>query len=201
MTKERILEMATQEFSKHGFDGVSMNALVKLLGVNKATIYYHYKDKRALYQECLEASLSEVKLNRMKSLVGIDEPKEKFKAYIKALLITIKDKPYMVGLWMHEVANFGSNMDEKLVPMVEEKIGFLKELLSQLPLKEHYKNTDPYLVFSVLHGTIDNFYAMQMSPLPVGSKKVKHESEKTLEYLGEFLADFILDALCEGERK
>lgn len=201
MTKERILDIAAKEFSKSGYDAVSMNHLVKLLGVNKATIYYHYKDKRALYQEVLTASLTEVKENRSKYLEGIDEPKAKFNAYIKSFISMIRQKTYVVGLWMHETANFGSNMDENLLPLVDEKIEFLKALLAELPLKEKYKDVTPYICFSMMHGMIDNFYAMHMSDLPLGDEVMKKDSDKILDYLEEFIPTFMLDAMCEEGEK
>jgi len=202
MTKERILNIASEEFSKHGYSAVSMNSLVTRLEVNKATIYYHYKDKKALYHEVLKTSLSDSKANREKLLIGITDPKERFRAFLKGFLQTIKEKPYMVGLWMHEVANFGSNMDESLTPIVEEMVLFLKELLDELPLKQEYKSCNPYIIFSIIHGTIDSFYAVQMSPLPVGGQSdLKLNADNTLDFLDEFLANFILNAICKEESK
>jgi len=202
MTKERILNIASEEFSKHGYSAVSMNSLVRRLEVNKATIYYHYKDKKALYHEVLKISLSESKANREKLLMGITDPKKRFHAFLKSFLQTIKEKPYIVGLWMHEVANFGSNMDESLTLIVEEMVLFLKELLDELPLKSEYKSCNPYMIFSIIHGTIDNFYAVQMSSLPINAQSsLKLNVDNTLNFLDGFLTDFILNAICQKESK
>ncbi len=198
MTKKRILDVATEEFSKRGYSAVSMNDLVKILSLNKATIYYHYKDKRALYQEVLKTSMLESKINKQKSIETMDNPKEKFRAYLKGFTQTIKDKPYTVGLWMHEIANFGSNMDESLTPIIEDMITFLEGLLQQLPLRDEYKDINPYVVFSMIHGFIDNFYATQMCPLPIGGDdKLKLNNDLTLNFLGDFSTNFILNALCK----
>ena len=202
MTKERILNIASIEFSKHGYHAVSMSSLVKLLDVNKATIYYHYKDKKALYQEVLKASLFDFRENREHFLDGIADPKEKFHLYLKGFLHTIKEKPHTMGLWLHEVAKFGSNMDESLTSIVEEMVDFLQELLNQLPLKDEYKSCSPYMIFSIIHGSINNFYTIEMSPLPIDNKsELKLDADKTLNYLDEFLSSFILNAICkEGDK-
>jgi len=55
--KELILKVAEEEFCKYGFDAVSMNDLVKKLNINKATIYYHFKDKKSLYQTIIKIIL------------------------------------------------------------------------------------------------------------------------------------------------
>lgn len=45
-TSEKILKVAADEFARIGYDGLSMNSLVEKLEINKATVYYHFKDKK-----------------------------------------------------------------------------------------------------------------------------------------------------------
>ena len=55
LTRKKILKTATEEFSKFGYDAVSMNNLASKIDVNKATIYYHFKDIYDLVEwSCLE---------------------------------------------------------------------------------------------------------------------------------------------------
>ena len=44
MTKKRILDVATEEFATLGYSGLSMNKLAEKLKINKAMIYYYFKD-------------------------------------------------------------------------------------------------------------------------------------------------------------
>src|ERR1043166_4398163 len=45
-----IMAAAKQLFSKHGLDGVSMDALADKAGVSKLTLYSHFKSKDELFQ-------------------------------------------------------------------------------------------------------------------------------------------------------
>ena len=201
MTKQRILETASEEFSKHGYDAVSMNDLVKILGINKATVYYHFKDKQSLYQEVLNSVVVDVLSNLQKDLKDAKDPKEKFKIYINSTIEKIKKQPFFVSLFMREMANFGSNMDESIVPLAERKVALLKGILKELPLKKEYQNIDEYAVFVMIHGTIHNFYAIQMGTLPFGGKaELKLNPSKTLDYIGEFISNMIISAICEEEK-
>jgi AcrR family transcriptional regulator len=47
-TKQRILEAAEELFSKNGFHGTSVSQITKKAMVNKAALYYHFKDKSDL---------------------------------------------------------------------------------------------------------------------------------------------------------
>ena len=44
-TKQKILNVAGELFAENGFDGTSVDSIANAAGVNKALIYYHFKDK------------------------------------------------------------------------------------------------------------------------------------------------------------
>ncbi len=58
ITRKRILHVAEELFSKNGFDGTGMERIAKAAGINKATIYYHFKSKNeiisSLFQSIVE---------------------------------------------------------------------------------------------------------------------------------------------------
>ena len=59
-TRRRILKAAEELFSKNGFDGTGMEAIARAAGINKASIYYHFKNKNeiiaSLFRSILEDS-------------------------------------------------------------------------------------------------------------------------------------------------
>lgn len=54
-----ILEAAKRLFPRHGFDGVSMDALATEAGVSKLTLYSHFRDKDALFIEAVKEKCQE----------------------------------------------------------------------------------------------------------------------------------------------
>ncbi len=52
-TRERILRAASDLFARHGFSRVSMRAVAGAAGVTKPALYYHFRDKESLFEECL----------------------------------------------------------------------------------------------------------------------------------------------------
>src|ERR1700744_5908466 len=53
-TRNRILQAAIQEFSDHGLAGARTGAIAASAGVNKALLYYYFRDKESLYHAALE---------------------------------------------------------------------------------------------------------------------------------------------------
>ncbi len=49
-TREKILRVAAKMFSERGYDGVSTRDIANVIGINSASIYYHFPSKAALLQ-------------------------------------------------------------------------------------------------------------------------------------------------------
>lgn len=83
--RERILEQATPLFIQQGYQGLSMREIAAAVGVSKAGLYYHFKDKEALFLAIL--------LMNIKSLGDlVHEVRESggtFRAQLRDLLVGI----------------------------------------------------------------------------------------------------------------
>lgn len=200
--KEKILIIAEEEFAKHGFDAVSMNDLVKKLDMNKATIYYHYKDKKTLYLTILKNAITKSNEN-IKEIFNEEKDNETLlRDYVNATILTIKENPNIVPLALRELANFGADIDESFIPFVEVEISSLQKILDGFELKEEYQNMNTYAFYSFINGTINTFYAIQMSALPLGNdEKLKQNSEKTLDFIAQFISNIILNAIVKNKEE
>jgi|GEM_PF-245424 len=65
--KQRAIETAAGMFVDAGYNGISMREISESLGVSKAALYYHFKDKQDLMVAILESYLE-----RMESLFESD---------------------------------------------------------------------------------------------------------------------------------
>jgi len=58
--QQKCLDEATRLFVTHGYNGISMREIAEQVGVSKAGLYYHFRDKEALFLAILTASLEEI---------------------------------------------------------------------------------------------------------------------------------------------
>jgi TetR/AcrR family transcriptional regulator len=58
--REQILAAAQSLFIQHGYHGLAMREISEAVGVSKAALYYHFKDKEELFLAILKAYLDEV---------------------------------------------------------------------------------------------------------------------------------------------
>jgi TetR/AcrR family transcriptional regulator len=67
-TRRNILRAAVREFSTHGLSGARTDAIAKSAKVNKALLYYYFKDKQGLYAAAVEEVSGEVVKNALAAL-------------------------------------------------------------------------------------------------------------------------------------
>lgn len=63
--KEEVLEKAMNTFWRFGFEGTSMQSLVKSMGINRSSLYETFGDKRSLF----EAAITHYEKTRMQGMV------------------------------------------------------------------------------------------------------------------------------------
>ncbi len=57
---QKCLDEATSLFVTHGYNGISMREIAEQVGVSKAGLYYHFRDKEALFLAILTANLEAI---------------------------------------------------------------------------------------------------------------------------------------------
>src|SRR5437763_4684762 len=73
-TRAAILNAALEEFSHEGVAGARTDEIARRAGVNKALIYYYFKDKEGLYASALEQVFSGLHHQVMSVLERTDLP-------------------------------------------------------------------------------------------------------------------------------
>src|SRR6202167_6722691 len=83
-SRAAILRAAAREFAEHGIDGARTDAIAGTARVNKALLYYYFKDKETLYGAVLDEAFAGLKATVFRVLDGNLPPREKMMAYAGA---------------------------------------------------------------------------------------------------------------------
>lgn len=60
-TRERILQLALELFSRHGYEGTSIRDIAEQMGITKAAVYYHFPSKESLLAGVLTPAMTRVR--------------------------------------------------------------------------------------------------------------------------------------------
>ena len=83
-SRSAILRAAAQEFAEHGIAGARTDAIARQAKVNKALLYYYFKDKETLYGAVLDSAFSGLKTAVFQVLDSNLPPREKLLDYVGA---------------------------------------------------------------------------------------------------------------------
>src|ERR1700676_3250740 len=83
-SRAAILQAAAQEFAEHGIAGARTDAIAREARVNKALIYYYFKDKETLYGAVLDEAFSGLKVSVFRVLDSDLPAREKIISYVGA---------------------------------------------------------------------------------------------------------------------
>ena len=71
-TKENILRVSLDLFSQRGFSAVSIRDICKKVNIKESSIYYHFRDKRAILEELLERfqNTATIMMSQLESIIN-----------------------------------------------------------------------------------------------------------------------------------
>ena len=81
-SRAAILQAAAQEFAEHGIAGARTDAIAREARVNKALLYYYFKDKETLYSAVLDEAFSGLKTAVFRVFDSELTPRDKILAYV-----------------------------------------------------------------------------------------------------------------------
>jgi len=134
-SRTAILQAAVKEISRDGISGARIDAIARAAGVNKALLYYYFKDKESLHTAVLDHVFGGLTSAVLEALSRPLPPREKIKVYVETHFDYIASHPLYPRIVQDEMmrANHpGDNQLEHVVkqyfrPLFVKLSGVLKE--------------------------------------------------------------------------
>src|SRR5256885_3930681 len=108
-SRAAILQAAVAEFALHGIAGARTDAIARAAGVNKALLYYYFKDKEAVYQAVLDHVFTGLRDTVVPRLEGDLSPRDKVLDYLGAYFDYIAANPRFPRVVQGEWIRSGSD--------------------------------------------------------------------------------------------
>ncbi len=195
-SRASILRAAVAEFAEHGVAGARTDAIARAARVNKALLYYYFKDKDALYEAVLDHVFNGLRARVMPVLDSKLPPREKMLEYLGAYFDYIAANPrfprVVQGEWgrsgagtarMQRIArDYFRPIFEKLVEVLQEGIR-----------AGEFRAVNPMDFLPSVAAVIVFYFTA--APLMKTLMKVDPLSEKRIRERRAFVLDFISAAL------
>src|SRR5712675_263767 len=127
-SRAAILQAAAKEFAEHGIAGARTDAIARQAGVNKALLYYYFKDKETLYGAVLDDAFSGLKTTVFRVLDSELQPREKIIAYAGAYFDFIASNQLYPRL-MQQIVGFNPLTPDRIAERRAAVLDFISAAL------------------------------------------------------------------------
>src|SRR5579862_579049 len=140
-SRAAILQAAAHEFAEYGIAGARTDAIAREAQVNKALLYYYFKDKETLYGAVLDNAFSGLKATVLRALDGDGAPRDKILAYVRAYFDFIASNQLYPRLMQREMMRAREGQSQHIDTVIKTYIQPIFVRVSQV-LKEGIERGD-----------------------------------------------------------
>ena len=195
-SRAAILRAAVAEFAEHGIAGARTDAIARAARVNKALLYYYFKDKDALYGAVLDHVFSGLRARVMPVLESKLPPRRKMLEYLGAYFDYIAANPrfprVVQGEWMRSGAG-SARMQRVAREYFRPIFGKVADLLRDGIAAGEFRAVNPMDFVSSVVGVIIFYFSA--APLMKTLTKGDPLSVERIRERRAFVLDFISAAL------
>ena len=158
-TAAAIFTAAAEEFAAHGFDAAGVDRIAARASVNKAMIYYHFENKRALYTEVLRDMFRAVGARARAIADGPGPAPDKLDTWIDTVIEEAARRPWFPPIMLRELAAGAPRLDPETFTMMNGVFGAVKDVIEQGQREGVFAEVDPLMTHLTIMPPILIFFA------------------------------------------
>ena len=171
-TRSRILAAASDEFGAHGFAATTVDRIARRARVNKAMIYYHFPNKRALYT-CIIRDVFTPVTEKVRAAVAEDAPPDKkVERLIDAIVRSVDASTHFLPIFLREIADGGSHLGPEELSLLAGLFAAVSGTIAEGGKQGAFQPVHPALAHFTLIGPLVMFRAT--APVRARIKTLRH---------------------------
>jgi TetR/AcrR family transcriptional regulator len=150
------------EFAQEGLAGARMDAIAEAAAVNKALLYYYFKDKETLYGEILDRFFAKLAERIMTVCHQPGSAGHRFLSYARTHFDSVAESPYYAHIFMSELMSAGrggsTHLDRIFAKYMKPIGGGVLGLLQEGIASGEFRAVDPNQFLPSAIGSIVHYF-------------------------------------------
>ena len=139
-TRARILQAAMIEFGTKSYDMASINVICSENQISKGLLYHHFKNKDALYLECVKVCFEEMMVYMSNRAYKTDDIQGSIRNLLDVRQKFFQENPYCGNIFFNTILQPPEHLTGKIGELRREFDDFYracyKDLLDRIPLRK-----------------------------------------------------------------
>ena len=154
-SKELIITHAKSLFSEKGYAQSSMDELAQRCGLNKAMVFYYFKNKKGLYEAVMREVLVEIYDAVTKEKRVHDDPEAELESFIRTYAKYTCEHPYLPALLLRELSDSGAVFPQMLFSSMRQLFAHFSDILKRGEAKGCFHDVVPMVLYFMVIGTLN----------------------------------------------
>ena len=171
-TRARILATASEEFAARGFAATAVDRIARRARVNKAMIYYHFPNKRALYTTIVRERYAAIR-ERLQAIAAEPLPPDrKLDRLIETLVESIDQASHFLPIFLREIADGGMQLGSEELALIAGIFATVSGVITEGTRTGVFRAVHPALAHFTIVAPLLMFRAT--APVRARIKAVRH---------------------------
>jgi AcrR family transcriptional regulator len=171
-TRKRILAAACDEFGAHGFAATGVDRIARRARVNKAMIYYHFPNKRALYTCIIRDVFTPITEQVRIAMAEVAPPEKKLARLIETIVRSVDASAHFLPIFLREIADGGAHLGAEELALIAGLFAAVSGTVAEGAKHGSFQPVHPALAHFTLIGPLVMFRAT--APVRARIKSVRH---------------------------
>ena len=190
-SKVKIIENAMILFSKKGFDATTVDDIAAACGVNKALLYYYYKNKAGLYEAVMMHVLGAIYEEVVTAGSRCGDPLSELETFIKTYADYAEKQPYFPALMLRELSDSGAHLPEMMFSSMRRLFALLSAILERGEKEGLFHNVVPMVIHFMIVGTLN--LLVTTAPLRVQAAQTDDSVDTCSDCRMSEIADYLFE--------
>lgn len=158
-TRKRILAAACDEFGANGFAATTVDRIARRARVNKAMIYYHFPNKRALYTCIIRDVFAPITERVRIAMTDEATPEKKLAQLIDTIVRSIDESTHFLPIFLREIADGGAHLGPEELGLLAGMFATVSGVIVDGAKQKAFQPVHPALAHFTLIGPLVMFRA------------------------------------------
>ncbi len=121
-TRDRLIEVARQLFTRQGIDNTTMNDIASASDRGRRTLYTYFRTKGDIYQAVIERETERIRAELEARVAAESSPREKLRALMRTRLSITLENVHGYQLWLKSIFSNDVRRSQAVRALVADRI-------------------------------------------------------------------------------
>ena len=171
-TRQRILAAACDEFGAHGFSATTIDRIARRARVNKAMIYYHFPNKRALYTTIIRDVFRPITEGARAAITDDLPADRKLDRVIETIVAALDQSAHFLPIFLREIADGGAHLGPDELALIAGMFATVSGIIIEGGRQKVFQPVHPALAHFTIIAPLVMFRAA--APVRARIRTVRH---------------------------